>query len=149
VISGLLIALLILFLRARRANYKDGAPNIQVIRQSKYKALERFILAQARHESNNFTSPVYKANNNPFGFKKAEKRKQAGKLGTPAPKKEGGNYWHYPSDTEAFKDLIVYFEAVNFPTSVRNSYEYASALKARKYFTDSVDNYKKGIDRWL
>lgn len=147
VITGLLIALLVLFLRARPS--KGMTANLQIIRESKYKALEPFILAQAKHESENFTSDVYRENNNPFGFKKAEKRNQVGELGTKAPEEEGGYYWHYPTDQEAFKDLILYFNQVKFPTKVNNSLEYATALKVRRYFTDSVYNYKRGIDRWL
>lgn len=147
VIAGLLIALLAL-IRARRArNHKDGRVNRQVIRNSKYKALEPYIIAQSKHESDSYTSEVYKRNNNPFGFKVASKRDQVGKVGTRSP--EGNNYWKFPNDTEAFKDLLKYFDQVSFPTSVSSVTHYATELKKRGYFTDTLSNYVNGMKRFL
>lgn len=90
---------------------------------------------------------MYKANNNPFGFKVATKRKQVGKIGSKA--SDGGNYWHYPNDTDAFKDLLNWMAVTKFPTSVNDAHEYTEALKKRSYFTDSNKNYYFGLMRYL
>lgn len=80
-------------------------------------------------------------------MKVATKRKQVGRIGSSAP--EGGNYWHYPNDTEAFKDLLKWMEATKFPKQVSDTHEYVEALKKRGYFTDSNRNYYFGLMRFI
>jgi len=146
-IIGLLIALLSLALAFRSRN------PYALIKSTKYKNLYPYIIAQAKHESGNFTSRVYRENNNPFGFKEARGRVQVGKRGLEAPErtKEGLKtyYWHYPSEKEAVKDLLTYFDKVGFPEAVNDVTEYASELKARGYFTAPISEYINGLKRFV
>lgn len=132
-------------------NQKAGTINRQVIAQSEYGSYADFVIAQAKHESANFTSKVYRENNNPFGMKVPRVRPFLGTQGTPAPASEGkGMYYaRYESDTVAFKDLLKWFRAVRFPIGLTTVEEYAKALKAEGYYGDTVANYTKALKKWL
>lgn len=121
--------------------------NFDVVAASKYAPYAAIIVAQAKHESANFTSAVYKANNNPFGMKVPSIRKFLGSVGTKAP--DGGYYARYDSDTTAFKDFLIWLTARRFPVDLGSVEAYATALKAKGYFGDTVENYIRGIKRWL
>lgn len=132
-------------------NQKSGEINRQVIAHSEYGSYADFVIAQAKHESANFTSKVYKANNNPFGMKVPSKRNFLGTQGTPAPASEGKGmfYARYENDTIAFKDFLKYLRAVRFPIGLTTVEEYAKALKAEGYYGDTVANYTKALKKWL
>jgi flagellum-specific peptidoglycan hydrolase FlgJ len=133
------------------SNQKSGSINRQVIAQSEYGNYADFVIAQAKHESANFTSKVYRANNNPFGMKVPSKRGFLGSQGTPAPASEGKNmfYARYESDTVAFKDFLKYLRAVRFPVDLDTVEDYALALKGKGYYGDTVSNYTKALKKWL
>jgi len=128
-------------------NSKDSSTNKNIIAHSEYGAYADLVIAQAKHESANFTSKVYKTDNNPFGMKVPSKREF---LGTPGMKaSDGGNYAHYESDSVAFKDLLKWMRATRFPTDCETVEQYAAELRARKYYTDSLANYTKALKKWL
>ena len=86
--------------------------NRKLVRQSEYDALEDYIFAMARHESNDFTSPLYKRANNMFGFKTRSEKEP----GIPAP--DGGEYRLYKNDGESITALLDWFDRKNFPYQV-------------------------------
>lgn len=131
----------------KRLNHKASLVNRLIVSNSEYSELLPYIIAQARHESANFSSAVYRANNNPFGMKVPSRRPFLGTQGTKAG--DGGFYARYENDTEAFRDLLKWMRFTRMPTTVNNAREFAEALKARKYYTDTVDNYTKAIERWM
>lgn len=51
--------------------------------------------------------------------------------------------------SDSVKDLIMWFEYNNFPDNLRSLNEYVAELKNDGYFTDSLENYKKGLERWM
>lgn len=114
---------------------------------SKYRALLPFILAQAKHETGNFKSGVYKANNNLFGMKHPYKRPSVGERGTLAP--DGGHYQKYSGDSESVNDLLLWMEYTKFPTTVKDAEQYALELKGRSYYGDTIENYTKGLKFWM
>ena len=132
-------------------NQKAGIVNRQIIQHSEYGEYTDFVIAQARHESADFTSKVYRDNNNPFGMKVPGKRGFLGTQGTPAPASEGkGMYYaRYESDTVAFQDFLKYLRAVRFPVGLTTVDQYAKALKERGYFGDTLANYTKALKKWL
>jgi len=149
---GLLITLLLLLrMKSQANNQKSGDVNRQVIAQSEYGNYADFVIAQAKHESANFTSKVYLANNNPFGMKVPSVRGFLGTQGTPAPAGEGKNmfYARYENDTVAFKDFLKWLRAVRFPVDLDTVEDYAKALKDKKYYGDTVANYTKALKKWL
>lgn len=124
--------------------------------------LARFIVAQARHESGNYTNKQTLVNNNPFGFKY---------VGQPLASKgnispEGGAYAKYDTIENASKDYLTrWYRLKSKKGGIRldefNQYktpeEYARALKSYGYFADlvkgndeeEINRYTAGIKRAL
>jgi len=138
---GLLIAYVIF--RFVRNQSKGELAIKQVFSKSAYSELSPFIIAQAKHESNNFKSPLYLRSNNMFGMTNASERNQLGK------EVANDQYRHYKSDVESAKDLLLYFEYFNFPQKTPNLVGYVNQLKDNGYFTSSYDNYYNGLARYV
>lgn len=125
-----------------------------IVLLSKYRALLPFIEAQAKLETGNFTSKVYLKDNNMFGMKLPVKRPTVATKGLPSPGSEanGGapNYYaHYLSDADSLRDLFLWMDYVNFPTTVKDSNQYAVELKNRSYYGADLVSYQKNLDYWL
>lgn len=109
--------------------------------------LSNLILAQAKHESNNFTSAVYQDCNNAFGYS--------------AP--GGVNYCKGHSFYRAYNNLQEsVIELTNwikrrqkenkFPqdlNTITSPDQYAQLLKSSGYYEDSTINYTNGLKRWF
>jgi len=145
----ILIGLLIILLRRmiQPQNQKAGQINRQIIAGSSYSNYADVILAQAKHESANFTSKVYRDNNNPFGMKTPSKRPFLGTQGSKA--SDGGYYARYLNDSEAFKDFLLWLSYNNIPNNFTTIEQYVSAIRSKGYFTDTLDNYINALKRWL
>lgn len=135
-ITGLLIILVLMIRAARLPEWK------KVIARSKYRALMPYIVAQARHETGDYNSKLYKEANSLFGIKTF-------KQVTPYPSREGGYYKVYANHAESARDLLRWFELKKMPEEVSSAEEYAGALKIRGYFTDNLINYVNGLKRFL
>lgn len=140
---GLAILLLI---RAMKAPNRKSL-NSDVFKGTEFEKYTWWIISQARHESNNFTSNVYRANNNPMGMKVPSVRKFLGTEGTKAP--DGGHYAKYVNDTQGFQDFLVWLRARKFPTNLSTVDEYVQAMKDKGYYGDSVSNYLRGVKYWM
>lgn len=126
------------------------ADNRNIIEQSEYSKYADFVIAQARHESADFKSKVYRENNNPFGMKLPSVRPTLAKQGTPAPKSEGGGFYaRYDNDTEAFRDFLKWLRYTKFPTDLTTVEQYVKAMKDRKYFGATEASYLKAMKAWL
>lgn len=140
-ISGL-IALYFLIVKPK------GAQAIrQVINGSDWANLLPFIIAQSKVETANFTSRVYRENNNLFGMKVAVKRPFLGSIGTPA--SDGGNYSYYPNDVVSVRDYVEWLRYTNFPRVVASASQFVSEMKKRGYFTANETEYLKALQSWL
>lgn len=119
-----------------------------VILLSKYRALMPYIVAQAKHESNNFRSNVYLKNHNMFGMKFIDGRRgQIATKGLLSP--EGDHYAHFANDSAGIIDLLKLFDAKKFPLSVKDGSEYSSELKKRGYYGASLESYTSRLNYWL
>lgn len=125
----------------------------------------KLVVAQARLESGNYTSKVFKENNNLFGMKFVGQ--PLATRGTPAPKSEwgcGGKcnsdfYSKYASVSDSVQDLInrnfkITRKGVSFDqiANAKDSTEYATLLKKRDYYGSTIEEYDKllkGISRKL
>jgi flagellum-specific peptidoglycan hydrolase FlgJ len=127
----------------------------------------RLIVAQARLESANYTSNVFKNNNNMFGMKFLGKNRQPlANKGTLAPLSErtsacrinvnnctnGDFYAKYDNPVDSVKDLInrLYNITRNgvTPEMLKNADSpelFANLLKKRNYFGSSEIDYAKGL----
>lgn len=145
VIIGLPFGLVLAITMIPRTNF--GIVPRLVVMLSKYRNLLPYMIAQAKHETGNFTSNVYRTHNNLFGMKHPTIRKAVGEQGNAAP--DGGHYQRYASDTDSVRDLLLWFDARKFPTSVSSPDEYVNQLHQRAYFGDAIANYLKGVKHFL
>lgn len=116
--------------------------------------LAKLIVAQAKFESANFTSPVFKANNNFFGYKYVGQ--SIASKGSPAPKSEGDFYAKYKRIEDSIIELCNWIKRrVNegiFPkdlTTIKTPGQYATLLKRKNYYGVSVPHYTKGLQRYF
>ena len=58
---------------------------------------------------------------------------------------EDNNYSVYSNLGDSLQDLMLYFEAVNFPLSVNDVEDYAYQLEIRGYYTAPYQQYLKGL----
>lgn len=125
----------------------------------------QYVMAQARHESNNFQSDLFKRAYNIFGMKIATKRKQRGLKG------QSNGYAVYKScfwSVYDFYERVQQFDATNnlfkggdsvlligrekapnVGLESYKSYVYATIFKGTNYFEDSVNTYAKRIHHWM
>ncbi len=108
-----------------------------------YEALRPYVIAQSKHETNNYRSNVFDKYNNLFGMKNASFRMQYGK------NVDSTDYRVYVSSAQSIKDLLLYFDYVGFPKSVQSVDQYVQELKHRDYFEDDFFNYRNGLLRFL
>ena len=109
----------------------------------------KFVVGQSRHETANYTSPVFKRTNNLFGMKFVNQ-----KLAITDNKKspEGDYYARYRSPQDSADDAIgrlfnITMRGVS-PNQLKNAKtpeEYSNLQKQRGYFGDRVEIYINGI----
>jgi len=105
-------------------------------------ACARLVVAQARHETGNYTSPVFRKYNNCFGMRPAVIRDTT-RLEQVSP----SNYAIYASVESSVKDLGLWFKARNVGKAFTTVYSYASALKNKGYFEAELNEYINGMER--
>lgn len=118
------------------------------------------IIAQARYETNDYTSNVFRENKNLFGYKFVGQKKYVVGAGTSAPSqdaqgnKDGGIYAKYPTIENSVLEIIAYykrrFKAQNITElqgwqSIQTLENKASKLKAWGYFGQTASQYLKGM----
>lgn len=104
-----------------------------------------FLMSQVAHETGDFDSPVFNKDNNASGIiyiGKPTKQLNATK-GTKRKASEGGNYAKFNTLTDWAKDYLRIIGTA--PSKATNIVEYAKLLKARGYYTDTLENYTKAL----
>lgn len=143
-LAGLIILLLYLY-----RNNKANLLNRGVVFFSKYKSLSPFIFAQARLESGNFNSNLYRALNNAFGMGHAVKRKQLGERSSSRELNGKIDLQKYRNDTQSLRDLFLWMDYTKFPVRVTGADQYVRELKNRNYFESKESDYLKGLNVYL
>jgi hypothetical protein len=100
------------------------------------------IIAQARHESNNFESDLYERAKNPFGMRTPKVRKSYGIKGT------SNTYAVYRSYYASVVDYFLRANEFEMPKNLNDYISLAEWLKSSKYYTDSSSNYASRINYW-
>jgi uncharacterized FlgJ-related protein len=110
----------------------------------------KLVAAQARHETGNYTSNIFKLNNNLFGMKFV--KQPLATQGSASPRSEGDFYARYKSVGDSVKDLIDRNYTITrggvTPEQLKNatdSLDFATKLKARGYYGDTISIYANGL----
>lgn len=102
----------------------------------------KLLIYQSAHETNNWDSVVYFANNNFFGMRMPRVRKTLAS-------RELNGYAFFDSLNDSFNDMLLYlnYVSINIPNDATFSgiTEYANLLKEKDYYTDSFVNYSAGM----
>lgn len=98
----------------------------------------QMITAQAAHETGNFTSPIFRLNNNPFGMKLPEVRRTTA-IGTYK------GHAVYKSIESAVEDYWLYYNAQKYPFTWKDVETFVEALKKHSYFEAPLQIYKDAV----
>jgi hypothetical protein len=104
-------------------------------------------IAQIAHETAGFNSKVAITCNNLSGIKYIAKPYQIATACTNSP--EGNNYARFANYTDWAKDYIRILSMGYKPINAKDVTDFAYRLKQNNYYTDSVANYKAGLNAWI
>jgi len=112
-------------------------------------ALASLLVAQARHETGDFKSNFFRNNNNAFGY--AYYSGSLYQTGAGGIADNGQPIAHYATIEDSTKEIIDWiwrrYRAGQFPepSTIETPEQYAKALKAAKYYGDTLENYLRGL----
>jgi hypothetical protein len=112
----------------------DGMPSL----------LASFIVAQSKHETNDYTSAIFKDCNNAFGYKSV----RSSCLVHPG-------YQDYISVVDSAHEITGWIKRRlnqgDFPAlnTITTPEQYAALLKENGYYEDNLANYTAGLLRWF
>lgn len=116
--------------------------------------LSALLVAQAKHETDNYTSNVFRTDKNLFGYSYVPGAVYQSGKGLAKP--EGGNYAHYSTYENSVHEITAWIKRRQgegiFPDSlatIQTPGQYAALLKSAQYFTDSLANYTNGLVRYF
>jgi uncharacterized FlgJ-related protein len=101
----------------------------------------RFVVAQAAHETANFTSKIFLENNNLFGMKLALVRK------TTATGQKNGHAT-YTNLRDCVKDFTIYYNTMGYLKVYSSVGSYVAALKKKAYFEADQTVYETGVNHF-
>lgn len=138
------------------ANSIDTAIKAQALKMGMPETLASLIVGQARYETNDYTSNVFKTLNNAFGYKYVGQTKWPVGAGTGAPSKDaqgnadGGTYAKYKSVADSTGEIVDWIKRrqaegkINI-NAIQTPEQYATALKNSGYYGQTASTYAKGI----
>lgn len=137
-------------------NIIDTQIKAQALKLGIPETIANLIVGQARYETNDYTSNVFKTLNNAFGYKFVGQTKWPIGAGTGAPSKDaqgnadGGTYAKYKNVADSTGEIVDWLKrrqkdgVLNLNT-IQTPAQYATALKRAGYYGQSADTYAKGI----
>lgn len=123
--------------------YNPGVPD----------AVARLMVAQARHETGDFTSNLFRRYNNAFGY--AYYAPSNYQTGPGSIADNGQAIAAYRSVEDSTNEVIDWLyrrvRQGRFPdlNTISTPEQYAAALKAAAYYGDTVENYLRGLKRFF
>jgi len=102
-------------------------------------AMAKLLTAQAAHETGNFTSKIFKENNNLFGMKLPKKRKTTA---------TGERYGHavFKNIADSIQDYKIYNKVLNYLPEYTTVDTFVQTLVQKNYFEANPEEYKKGMN---
>jgi hypothetical protein len=130
---------------SQTANYDQIIYNV-AIEEGLSSKLAGFMVQQAKFESNDYQSDVFKDCNNSYGYKYVGQSLSNGPCnGSP----EGDAYAGYNSVKDSAREIARWIKRREDQfKDVNTSDEYSAVLKKNGYFGDNLANYQKGLKRY-
>lgn len=116
--------------------------------QTEYKHLLPYIIAQAKLESANFTSDLFKKENNMFGMNEVKDR-QTTQIGRSSKQYEGMWKGKYFNLSKSALDQLLYLRSTKFPANEQSLMTFAENMKQRGYFTGDSTKYYNALNSWM
>ena len=153
-VAGLL-TLLLLFRVRKNISAMEYDLLIQKILQGEGYSPEmsRMLAAVARHESANYSSPLFLNHKNFFGMKAAQKQLKPGAPGRPelqdyvAPGEMG--YAGFNRAANSVRDMVLYLDYVGAPMHFDSAGALVTFMKSKGYFEAPLSEYINGVERAL
>lgn len=124
--------------KIRRVLESKGVPEFTI----------QLIIAQAKHESGNFTNRLTRRHNNVFSMMHPRVRKTTS-LGALARAEGRNGYASYASIEDAVLDLLLYFDNFHYPDTYMTTWQYARLLKKKGFYEDKYERYARGIATFM
>lgn len=110
--------------------------------------MKRLILAQAKHESGNFTNNLTRKYNNVMAVTGCDCRKTLA-IARNGRAEGKGIFNVYSSIDSAMVDFMLHMQYMNVPDTFTRADTYAKFLKKQRYYGDTELNYRRALQRWL
>jgi hypothetical protein len=121
---------------------------VYVFKDTEYRHLLRYIVAQCQFESYGFSSRLYQKDRNFTGMGVAYKREQP-RSGINKSGEHGRPTAIFASDYDCAMDLLAWYRQHEEFKKPMTLPEYTMELRKKAYFMCSVDHYQRGIERWM
>lgn len=123
--------------------------------QGQARLLASLMVAQSKYETANYTSNVFKKNNNAFGYKYYKGSLYQNGFGLVAPSKDaqgnpdGGSYAKYSDVADSAREVADWIgrRKESF-INVSNPLTFAAALKNNDYFGQTAYQYYQGVQKY-
>lgn len=154
-LAAILIAGIIVYIIIKKAKSMSIDQRIRATAKSEGMPanMQALIVAQAKHETGNFTSNAYRNNNNLFGYKYVKNGYLQIAAGITS--SEGNAYAAYASIEDSVRVVCFWIRKRQsegkFPADLSGltAASYAQYLKSAGYYGDTVANYTKGLQKFL
>jgi hypothetical protein len=118
--------------------------------------LANLLVAQAKHETGDFTSNAFKRQNNAFGYAYYAGSNYQKDQGTDIISDNGKPVAEYASIEDSVNEIVDWIyrrsRAGQFPadlSTIKTPAQYAGYLKSAGYFGDTLQNYLNGLVSWF
>ena len=114
----------------------------RLLKQSGYnRTTQDVFVAVSKCETGNYTSRIFKNNNNLFGMRLPTVRQTTA---------TGANLGHavYSNRIDSIYDIVLYLNAVKFPKHSKDYFQVISTMKSKRYFEATMEQYFKCSKKW-
>jgi uncharacterized FlgJ-related protein len=112
---------------------------LSLVQQGFWPDTAKLITAQAAHETGNFTSAIFKYQNNPWGMKLPAQRRTTATG-------EARGHAIYNNLADAVTDYWYYWTAQKYPPVYKDVFTFVADLKRHNYFEADEAEYQKGVE---
>lgn len=138
---GLPIALLVVILMRRKRGW------LRIFKNSEYANYIPWLIAQSKHETNNWRSSLFNNHKSLFGFKMSKRVEWDGYQGPQSP--EGDYYAGYKNYADSAQHYLNWLRYNGVSPDLDNLEDFIGVIRDKGFFTDTYENYLNGVRRFV